>query len=216
MTYEHYGDMARNHRAGGQVEPHYDTSAKPPVGGNDNGPKYMEYGDFFKTRLEVTKAYSEGAKGFVQLSSAALALPLVFTQTILGKDVADKGLPGLDGIVLWTLGLAWASFFFAIVCGSFYLWLAPRRMWDDLHRNPEHFVRYSHLFIKWPTGRTFDDLNRSIPYGFMIAFFCAGALGFVLYASHAIGLWGWDLLSTIAAAVSALASEVAAYLGLKS
>jgi len=150
--------------------------------------EYMAFGDFCKFRMEVTKAYAEGAKGFVQLSSAALALPLVFTQAILGKDVADKGLQGIDRFSFWVLVLTWFSFLMAILFGSLYLWLAPRRFWDDLHRIPEHQARYRHLFQKWPTSRAWDWLDRSVLYFLMILFFCLGALAFVLYAGHAIGL----------------------------
>lgn len=145
---------------------------------------YMDYVDFFKTRIEVTKAYSEGAKGFVQLSSAALALPLVFTQAILGRRVADQGLHGVDRFGFCMLVLAWGSFLVAILSGSCYLWLAPRRMWDDLHRNPEHWARYSHLIQKWPTGRLFDRFDRSNLYFLMILFFCVGAVSFAVYAGY--------------------------------
>jgi hypothetical protein len=172
------------------VEEHETSTAE-----NNNGAEsipqnssYMNYGDFFKTRMEVMKSYSEGAKGFVQLSSAALTLPLVFTQAILGKRVADQGLHGVDRFGFWTLVLAWFSFLLAILFGSLYQWLAPRRMWDDLHRNPEHEARYGRLIQKWPTGHTFDGFDRSILYFLMILFFCVGAVSFVLYASRAVGL----------------------------
>jgi hypothetical protein len=172
------------------VEEHEASTAE-----NNNGTEslpetsgYMTYADFFKTRLEVTKAYSEGAKGFVQLSSAALALPLVFTQAILGKRVADQGLHGIDRFSFWTLVLAWISFLLAILFGSLYQWLAPRRMWDDLHRNPEHKARYGHLIQIWPKGHAFDGFDRSILYFLMIVCFCVGAVSFVLYANSAIGL----------------------------
>jgi ABC-type Fe3+-siderophore transport system permease subunit len=150
---------------------------------------YMSYTDFFKTRMEVTKAYCEGAKGFIQLSAAALALPLVFTQAILGKDVAEKGLQGVDRIRFWTLAVAWCSFVVAIVFGTAYQWLAPRREWDDLHRHPEHMKRYRGLIHKWPTSRAWDWLDRSIPYFVMIAAFCIGAVSFALYAANTMGLW---------------------------
>jgi hypothetical protein len=165
-----------------------ESSSNSGGGSSQKPPDYMEYVDFFKTRLEVTKAYSEGAKGFVQLSSAGLALPLVFTQAILGKRIADQGLHGVDRFGFWMLVLAWGSFLIAILSGSLYQWLAPRRMWDDLHANPEHKARYGHLIQKWPTGRTFDRFDRSTLYFLMILFFCLGAVSFVFYASDAMGL----------------------------
>jgi hypothetical protein len=151
--------------------------------------KYMEYGEFFKTRLEVTKAYSEGAKTFVQLSSAALALPLVFTQTILGKEVAEKGLHGLDRFDFWSLLVAWFSFLLTILSGVLYQWLAARRAWDDLHtKNQDHKMRYEHLFENYPKSRVYDRLERSYLYFAMIVCFCVGAGSFVFYAAHTMGL----------------------------
>ena len=151
--------------------------------------KFMSYTDFFKARMEVTKAYCEGAKGFVQLSAAALALPLVFTQTILGKDMAEKGLQGIDRPRFWALTVAWSSFLVAIVFGTAYQWLAPRRAWYDLHRHPEHKARYEDLVHLWPRGRAWDWLDRSVLYLVMIVAFCIGAVSFVIYAANTMGLW---------------------------
>src|SRR5258708_3009591 len=39
----------------------------------------------FKAKLEMTKAFCDTAKGYVQISSAGLALPLLFQQAMLGK-----------------------------------------------------------------------------------------------------------------------------------
>lgn len=153
------------------------------------GDKYMEYGEFFKARLEVTKAYSEAAKNFIQLSSAALALPLVFTQTILGKDVADKGLHGLDRLSSCLLVAAWLSFLITILSGVLYQWLVTRRAWDDLHnKNIVHKARYENLFELWPKSAALKKPDRSIFYFLMIFFFCVGAMSFVFYAAHTMGL----------------------------
>jgi hypothetical protein len=38
----------------------------------------------FKAKLEMTKAFCDTAKGYVQISSAGLALPLLFQQAMLG------------------------------------------------------------------------------------------------------------------------------------
>lgn len=168
------------------------TSSSGPAGkgtGSSPNEKYMSYTDFFRARMEVTKAYCEGAKGFVQLGAAALALPLVFTQAILGKDVAEKGLQGVEQFRFWTLAVAWCSFLIAIIFGAAYQWLAPRRAWDDLHRHPEHVERYKGLIHLWPASRAWDWLDRSILYLVMIAAFCIGAVSFVLYAAKTMGLW---------------------------
>jgi hypothetical protein len=41
--------------------------------------------DEFKAKLEMTKAFCDTAKGYAQISSAGLALPLLFQQAMLGK-----------------------------------------------------------------------------------------------------------------------------------
>jgi hypothetical protein len=48
----------------------------------------------FKAKLEMTKAFCDTAKGYVQISSAALALPLFFQEAMLGKVRSDNGLLG--------------------------------------------------------------------------------------------------------------------------
>jgi hypothetical protein len=44
----------------------------------------------FKAKLEMTKAFCDTAKSYVQISSAGVALPLVFRQAILGDTDAKR------------------------------------------------------------------------------------------------------------------------------
>jgi hypothetical protein len=152
----------------------------------------MTYVDFFKERVEVTKAFCDSAKLYIQLSTAALVLPLVFAQTILGKDVIDKGLH-VTGVGAWSLGVAWISFLLAIGSGGLYQWLVIRRMWDDLHGNEQHRAAFGELFHsgfrQTPWVPKFYSHNRSFWYGAMIVFFHVGAISFVVYASNILGLW---------------------------
>jgi hypothetical protein len=48
----------------------------------------------FKAKLEMTKAFCDTAKSYVQISSVGVALPLLVWQAILGDTGAKKGLPG--------------------------------------------------------------------------------------------------------------------------
>lgn len=142
----------------------------------------MSYKDFFASRTELTKAFCDSAKSYIQISSATLALPLLFTQAMLGKAAAESGLEAFDLRVPW-LVLAWLSFLSAIGFGLFYQWLPVRRLWDQLHK--DHITDANK--DRWGFKRTpgipqFNWLNRSILYGGMVASFFLGAIFFVLFA----------------------------------
>jgi len=70
--------------------------------------KSIPYADELKFRVELIKAFCDTAKSYVQISAAALALPLVFTQMILGKTATEQGLLSLG--VPWTLKISWIAF----------------------------------------------------------------------------------------------------------
>jgi ABC-type dipeptide/oligopeptide/nickel transport system permease component len=154
-------------------------------------PPVMTYADFFKSRMDVTKAFCETAKLYIQLSTAALALPLLFTQTIMGKDAADKGLQ-TTGAGAWTLAVAWLSFLLAVAFGSLYQWLVIRGMWNDLHYNKFHQAAYRGFFHSGFRNTAWvpqlNKHNRSIWYGLMLGFFYLGAVFFVIYAANRLGL----------------------------
>ena len=141
----------------------------------------MSYTDFFKSRTELVKAYSETAKSYIQISSAALALPILFTQAWLGERAVKAGFYAMG--VPWSLGAAWLSFLLAIAFGLAYQWLIVRRQWEILHRD--------HLTEKeapdWGVGSSVfvpqsKRLDRSRLYGGMVFFFYLGACFFVLFA----------------------------------
>ena len=138
--------------------------------------------DALKMRFEIVKSFTETAKNYIQISSAALALPLLFTQAIFGKR-ADDGLMhiGSPGF----LYIAWLCFGSAIGCGLVYQWLSVRRVWDDLHKmtwteenkeTPGH--RVSKLILQID-----DKMNLSYPYGGMVVLFSVGVVMFVWFAA---------------------------------
>ncbi len=114
----------------------------------------MSYTEFFKSRADLTKAFCETAKSYIQISSAALALPIVFSQAMLGKEATESGLQAVG--VPCTLVLA-------IGFGLAYQWLAIRRMWDKLHRDhltKENAAEWGFRITPWVPQ--FSRLNRSL------------------------------------------------------
>ena len=152
------------------------------IGAANTVPNRMSYTDEFKSRVDLIKAFCETAKTYIQISSAALALPMLFAQAILGKEAAEKGLRAVG--VPSSLVLAWISFLLAIGLGLLYQWLAIRLVWDELHRaqTTEQNVTEAGYRTTWWVPR-FRRLNRSILYGGMVVFFYAGAILFVLFAA---------------------------------
>ena len=145
----------------------------------------MSYAEFFKSRTELTKAFCDAAKTYIQISSAALALPLLFTQALFGKNIAEAGLQA-SGLP-WSLIGAWVCFLLAIAFGLSYQWLATRRLWDQLHSDhitPENAKQWG--FRATPTIPTFEGVNRSFLYGAMVGFFYLGAILFVVFAANAV------------------------------
>jgi hypothetical protein len=137
--------------------------------------------EFFKARIELIKNFSDTAKTYIQISSAGLAIPVVFVQALLGKTAAERGLAA-DGapVLLW---LMWACFLGAIACGLIYQWLINRRLWDNLHSPLSDHVKRA-----WGAGRSswmphFENLDRSIPFGLMLGFFYVGAILFVFFVA---------------------------------
>src|ERR1700739_3845581 len=93
----------------------------------------MTYTDFFKARTELVKALADSARSYIQISSAALALPLLFSRELLPERAGKLGSYAMG--LPWSLVAACAFFLIAIVCGLFYQWLIVRRLWDKLHRD---------------------------------------------------------------------------------
>jgi hypothetical protein len=134
-----------------------------------------------KFKLEIVKTFGETAKGYIQIASAGLALPLLFTETIFGKNRAEHGLSSLPGSC--SLYGAWGCFLISIACGLIYQWLSVRRVWDELHGLLENKTNRNQPGTRhtwWVLGPR--KMNLSAFYGGMVLFFFLGACLFVLFA----------------------------------
>ncbi len=155
------------------------------IGAGGVAPNRMSYTEEFKSRVDLMKAFCETAKTYIQISSAALALPMLFSRAVLGKEAAERGIRAVG--VPCSLVLAWISFLLAIGFGLAYQWLAIRLTWDELHR-----AQITDQNIAQPGFRTtwwvpqLRWLNRSFLYGCMLGFFYLGAILFVVFAAHAL------------------------------
>jgi hypothetical protein len=141
----------------------------------------MTYTDFFKARTELVKALADSARSYIQISSAALALPLLFSRALLAGGAAKSGSYAMG--VPWSLVAACAFFLVAIVCGLFYQWLIVRRLWDKLHR--DHIT--ADYAAEWGVAQSafvpkFEWLDRSWLYGGMVCSFIVGATLLVWFA----------------------------------
>jgi len=128
----------------------------------------------FEAKLNMTKAFWETAKSYVQIGAAALALPLVSRQAFLGKTAAEKGLSGLT--MRWLLYAAWGCFLLTIFFGLVYQWLAIRRVWDQFHsrfRTPENVSQPGYRRTWWVPH--FDNLNLAGVWGGMTCKFSVGS-----------------------------------------
>ncbi len=116
-------------------------------------------------RLEsLYKLYSDTAKSYIQVASAALALPLILREALFGESEAKHGLIALG--VPWQLTTSWVCFLFTILLGLLYQWLVVRRLWDT-YQNP---------------NSRFQLIKREWIYGPMLLLFYSGAFFFVWFA----------------------------------
>jgi hypothetical protein len=146
----------------------------------------MSVKEEFEAKLNLGNAFRETAKNCIQLSTAALALPILFTQAVLGKNAAENGLRSVAGSC--TLRLSWACFMLAILCGLVYQWASIKRSWDELHSfqfTPEKASQPGFRRTWWVVH--FPKLNLSIFYFGMSLSFLLGAFFFVFFAAHVIG-----------------------------
>jgi hypothetical protein len=137
----------------------------------------------FEARLELTKAFGDTAKSYIQISSAALALPLLFTQAVLGKDIADHGL----GSNSWSLVTAWLCFLMSIAFGLTYQWFSVRRLWDDFHEanwTPEKSSRPGYRKTWWVIS--FSKFNLAWLWFGMAGSFYLGSILFTWFAYELI------------------------------
>lgn len=137
--------------------------------------------DEFEAKLNLTKAFCETAKSYIQIGVAALALPLVFTQAVLGKNAAEEGLRSLQ--TPWLLYASWVCFLLTIGFGLLYQWMSIRRVWDDFHntyRTPRNVSRPGYRQTWWVID--FRNFNLSGVWVGMTASFYVGAILFTVFA----------------------------------
>ena len=111
--------------------------------------------------LEIMSRYSDTAKSFSQLSTAALGLPLIFLRQILG--LPERATIPFDLLLVAT----WAAFFLAILASQLYQYLAVKYL--------------TALFWKedWDAANNLIK-NPGWVYGVMLIGFAAGTLAFIL------------------------------------
>jgi hypothetical protein len=137
----------------------------------------------FKSKLEMTKAFCDTAKSYVQMSSAGLALPFLFVEIVLGKTQSETGL----GYLPLPLLASWVLFLLSIGCGLIYQWLAMRRLWDQYHmghRTVENMAEPGYRVTKGIVKT--NGINLSwVWLGMMFGFFF-GAFFFAIFAAGMI------------------------------
>jgi hypothetical protein len=139
----------------------------------------MTYTDFVNARTELVKALADSARSYIQISSAALTVPLFFSRAFLAEGAERSGSYAMP----WSLFAACAFFLVAIVCGLLYQWLVVRRLWDKLHR--DHIT--AEYAQEWGVSKSafapkFEWLDRSWLYVGMVSSFVIGAALLVWFA----------------------------------
>ncbi len=135
-----------------------------------------------KVTFDIVKAFGDTANSYIQISTAALAIPLLFMQAIFGRNAAEQGLRSVGAP--YTVYGSLFCFVLAILAGLIYRWASVRRVWDDLHdlqRTDENANRPGYRKTWWVTH--FPNFNLSIPYGSMLFFFFWGVFLFAVFAT---------------------------------
>lgn len=114
----------------------------------------------FERQEKVMKMFSDNAKTYIQLSSAAIALTGTFAHSILQvpKDhiVVDVGMV-----------LMWGCFLIAILAGAFYQYLA---------------VKFLEAVLDWDCAEVWGWVEPGTIYGVMLYAFYGGTTVFTAYA----------------------------------
>jgi hypothetical protein len=155
------------------------TNSDPAV----HGARKLE-DDEFKAKLEMTKAFCDTAKSYVQISSIGVALPLLFRQAVLGDTDAKKG---LLGSLSWSIETSWLFFLITIALGLVYQWLSMRRLWDQYHAGnwtPEKAKEPGYRITKGIMKM--ETVNLSWVWLAMTGSLFVGALFFIIYAGSVI------------------------------
>jgi hypothetical protein len=139
-----------------------------------------------KMRFDVVKAFGDTAKSYIQISSAALAIPLLFTQAIFGENAVKQGLRSVG--VPYTVYGSLSCFVLAILAGLIYQWASVRRVWDDLHdmqRTEQNADKPGYRKSCWWVTH-FPNFNLSVPYGLMMFLFFWGVVLFAVFAINVL------------------------------
>jgi hypothetical protein len=116
----------------------------------------------FDRQHKIMQMFSDNAKTYVQLSSAALAVTLTFTREVLHLSA--------DMAASKPLIVMWCCFVLAILAGAFYQFLA---------------VKYLERTLTWEYDKTWEWLNPGSIYAVMLLSFYSGTILFTVYAvSH--------------------------------
>jgi hypothetical protein len=131
--------------------------------------------------LELMKAYVDTAKSFVQLSSAGLALPLVFSSQLLGlfgRTTSQSGAvtPLSEGVRIWVIA-SWACFLITIGAGTFYQYAAIKSAEEEIDPSGVYITKILRPLITTGPG---------LAYGVMVIFFYLGAVSVIVYSALVI------------------------------
>jgi hypothetical protein len=123
--------------------------------------------------VAVMKAYADSAKSFTQLSTAALALPVVFQKQLFDSASVSSGASSvLQGPAMLLVVGSWLLFLTAVGAGTFYQYVSTKCL--ELHLFPDR--TYVH-----PLMRRFAEAPGRT-YGVMLTAFFLGATLFVAYS----------------------------------
>ncbi|HET7234369.1 MAG TPA: hypothetical protein VFJ16_30425 [Longimicrobium sp.] len=122
--------------------------------------------------LNIINAYIDTAKTFIQLSSAALILPLIIQTKLLGLR---EGAPLFIGIERWAVFGSWIFFLIAIAAGATYQHYAVKFVEYNWRPDDTHVSSVQRpIILKHGPG---------IVYGVMVSAFYLGAICIVVYSS---------------------------------
>jgi hypothetical protein len=117
----------------------------------------------FGNEEKVMKLFTDNARTYIQLSSAALVLCSAFLHEVLG--IPKESTPPPDGWMIAT----WIGFLLTIVSGAFYQYLAAKYL--ESHLGTSSYKGWDWLVIRCGTV-----------YGVMLAAFYGGAACFTIQA----------------------------------
>lgn len=121
--------------------------------------------------MDIIKQYIECAKSFVQLSSAALVIPVALKTKVFGIPEGGRRFEGME---LVAVCVSWALFLVAIGAGAFYQYAATKFV--EYTRSPQE------TFLSAIVKPFVKGHGPGVLYGVMVVAFFCGALCVVLYS----------------------------------